>query len=428
MSQSHNTQDKSDLFTETMLNINDPEFGGYPIYEQLSNNRIDEQFESKLDFSYGNEDDGKWEWGMSARTRAIDQDQFVDSIYIDSHFSETDSIIDNKHLENNFIYDDVVYAVYTTYAKSQGLWSYQAGLRAEQVYTNAELDGADTTKTDYFEFYPSLHLNYKLDETSSIMASYSRRVNRPGFYSLNPFPKYSDPYNLRMGNPFLRPEFVNSVEIGYQKFDKGTTFSASIYAKDINDMHRRFVDVDSNNVSTVTYQNLNGSVDIGFEFMWSKQVTKTFNFMLSSNVYHSKMDASNLTSEYDESTFRLSSSFNMSWKKNGHKIQFSGWGMPGAEVGQGKMKTMFSSDLAYSRPIFYDKGKFTVKISDIFNTRGFGIETRGPMFDQSFEYKRQSQYITMSLSYNFGDQSNNRQHRRGGSRDFDGGGMDGGFF
>ena len=30
------------------------------------------------------------------------------------------------------------------------------------------------------------------------------------FVSLNPFPQYSDPYNLRMGNPFLRPEFINN--------------------------------------------------------------------------------------------------------------------------------------------------------------------------------------------------------------------------
>jgi len=429
VNQSHHTMDKSDLYTKTILNIIDLGFGGCPIYEQLSNNRIDEQLESKLDFSYGNEDHGKWEWGLSARTRKIDQNLFIDTIYIDSHFSETDSFVYNKDLENHFIYDDAVYAAYATYARAFGLWSFQTGLRSEQANTESYLENNDSTyKADYLELYPSLHLNYKLDESSSIQASYSRRVNRPGFHSLNPFPKYSDPYNLRMGNPFLKPEFVNSVEMGYQKFGEGTTFSASIYAKDINDMQRRYISVDSNHVSTVTYQNLNGSVDIGFEFMWSKEVSRTFNFMLSSNIYHSKMDASNLTTEYDESTIGMRSGFNAGWKKNGHKIQLSGWVRPGGEVGQGKMKTMFSTDLAYSRPVFSDKGKFTLKISDIFNTRGFGIDTRGPMFDQSFEYKRQSRYVIVSLSCSFGDQSNDRQHRKGGLRDTNGGDMDGGFF
>ena len=49
--------------------------------------------------------------------------------------------------------------------------------------------------------------------------------------------------------------------------------------------------------------------------MISKQVNKAFNFMLSTNVFHSKMDASNLTSDFDESTFGMRSSFNLGWKK-----------------------------------------------------------------------------------------------------------------
>jgi len=362
---------------------------------------------------------------LSARSRRIDQNQFSekDSL-LDSTIDST--WVNNSNLENHFVYSDDVFAAFAIYAKSFGVFSLQAGLRAEQVNISSELkNDSPTYKSDYFEFYPSLHLSYKLDETASVQASYSRRVNRPGFHSLNPFPEYSDPYNLRMGNPYLKPEFVNSVELGYQKFAKGTTFSTSVYAKDLNNMQRRFITVDSNSVSTVTYRNLNGSVDVGLEFMLSKQLTKSFNFMISSNMYHSQMDASNLTDEYDESTFGMWSSFNTSYKKNGHKLQLSGWVSPGGSVGQGKMKTMFSADLAYSRPVLSNKGKLTLKISDLFNTRGFGIDTHGPTFDQSFWYKRQSQSINLSFSYNFGDQSNSK-HRRGGSRDV--GEMDGGFF
>ena len=420
VNKSHNIKDNSNLYTETILNSVDPGLGNYPLYEQLTNNRINDQFEAKLDFSYGNDEDGKFEWGLSSRTRSVDQDQFSEMD------STTEGWVDNSNLENHFIYQDDVYAAFTTYAKSFGVFSLQAGLRAEQVNTISELrNDSSTFNMDYFELYPSLHLNYKLDETASLQASYSRRVNRPGFHSLNPFPEYSDPYNLRMGNPYLKPEFINSVEFGYQKFSKGTTFSASIYAKDLHNMHRRFIAVDSNNVSTVTYRNLNGSLDLGIEFMWSKQLTETLNFMVSSNMYHSQMDASNLTDEFDESTFGMWSSFNTSYKKNGHKLQLSGWISPGASVGQGEMKTMLSTDLAYSRPVLSNKGKLTIKISDLFNTRGFGIDTHGASFDQSFWYKRQSQSINVSFSYKFGDQSNNR-NRRGGSRD--GGDMDGGFF
>ena len=65
-----------------------------------------------------------------------------------------------------------------------------------------------------------------------------------------------------MGNPFLKPEFVNSYEIGYQKFKRGSTFTTSIYVKDIKDVQQRFVSVDSNNVTTISWQNLNDKIDM----------------------------------------------------------------------------------------------------------------------------------------------------------------------
>ena len=430
-SNSHNKSDKFDLFEQTdSVNLNDFLSDTYPIFEQISSETKNDQFESKFDFSFGEENQGMWEWGVGLRKRKMDQDQFIDSTYLNIYFTNYDSIIDNSGLENHFVFEDIVYSAYLTYGKAIGLWSMQAGLRTEQVFTESSLKApSDSTYyTDYFEVYPSLHLNYKIDETSSIMASYSRRVNRPSFYALNPFPQYSDPYNLRMGNPFLRPEFINSFELGYQKFSKGTTFTSSLYAKDVNDLQRRFVEVDSNNVTTVTRRNLSGSLDLGFEFMISKQVNKTFNFVLSTNVFHSKMDASNLTSDFDESTFGMRSSFNLGWKKNDHKIQASGWIRPGSQIGQGRMYTMFSTDLAYSRPLFSKKGKLTLRISDVFNTRRFGIDTYGRNFDQSFSYNRLSRFFTINIIYNFGDQEKTRKQRRGSYGGNDSGEMDNGFF
>ncbi len=422
INQSFNTRERDNLFVQTILMADSLELisSNYPTFEQLSTYREDSQFQSKLDFEFGNNENGKWEWGLSARTRSFDQNQFNNG---DSTF------IDNSALENHFIFEDEVFAAYFNFAKSFGLWSFQTGLRAEQFASESYLENTDSTYVlDYFKLYPSVYLNYSLDENTSLQASYSRRVNRPGFYSLNPFPEYSDPFNLRMGNPYLRPEFVNSFEFGYQKFDRGNTLSASIYAKDVNDLQRRFIRVDSNSVSTVTYLNFEGSLDIGLEFMWSKKVSKEFNFMLSSNVYYSKTDATNLTTDFDPTVLGMSGNFNFSWQKNGHKIQYSGWGMPGRNVGQGKMLTMFSSDLAYSRPIFSEMGKMTLKVSDVFNTRAFGIESYGPSFDQSFYSKRLSRYLSLTLSYKFGEQSKRRNTRRGNYGGTDAEDMGGGFY
>lgn len=417
LSQSSQTIDKSDLYTETILSQNDM-LGIYPIYDQLSNDRVDDKLEAKLDFSLGDKDEGFWEWGLSYRGRKMDQDQF----------SELNSTyLDGKPLDNRFVFEDEVYSAYVNHARAFGLWSFQGGLRSEQMTTNSYLHQTNSIyNTTYTKFYPSAFFTYSLDDLSSIQASYSRRVNRPRFKALNPFPKYSDPYNLRMGNPFLKPEYINSYELGYQKYSDGMSFTASVFAKDIHDKQRRYIAVDSNNVSRVTYQNLKGTLNVGLEFLWSKKITSRFNFRVSSSIYHSKMDASNLTSTYQESAIKMRSSFNASWNKMGHKFQVSGWVRPGGQVGQGKMKTMFNTDLVYAKNIFSDQGKLTIKLSDVFNTSGFAIETFGENFDQSFTYKRRSRVLSLSLSCNFGNHNENRSSsKRRGSysspRDSEGG-------
>ncbi len=388
----------------------------------IDNKRNNNQFETKVDFAYGTEQAGKFEWGVSARKREFDESQ--NGSYYDVNL---EAWVNDSLISNQFIYSDEVYSTYLTYAKAFGSWSYQAGLRTEQMYTNSNLVGAGQYNNDYLEVYPSAYLNYSLDETSSFNASYSRRVNRPRTGMLNPFPRYSSVSSKMIGNPYLMPEFVSAFEIGYQKFGRGTTFSTSVYAKDITNKHSRFTYVDSNNISITTHENMAGAFDLGFEMMYSKQLTPTFNFMLSTNIYKSFVDATNLTTEYNDETWGSWSSFNFGYKKNGHKIQLSGWVSPGRDIGQGTMKTMFSSDIAYSTSILKESGKLTIKYSDIFKSRRYAMDLTGPGFDRSFEFRRQNQFLTFSLTFNFGEQLKSKSYKRrsGGSGGDD---MDGGYF
>ncbi|MBK7035540.1 MAG: TonB-dependent receptor family protein [Bacteroidetes bacterium] len=130
-------------------------------------------------------------------------------------------------LNNQFIYNEDVVAAYLIWNSSYKKFGYQLGLRAEQTYTNSELVTTDQVyNKDYFGLFPSVHVAYKFDEATEIGASYSRRIDRPNSWFLNPFPDYSDPYSFRVGNPFLEPEFENSYEIAFTKDFKKHSLSA----------------------------------------------------------------------------------------------------------------------------------------------------------------------------------------------------------
>ena len=66
--------------------------------------------------------------------------------------------------------------------------------------------------------FPSVHTSYKLSELATLMASYSRRIERPRGWALEPFDTWIDANNVRRGNPDLQPEFIDSYEAGIQTY------------------------------------------------------------------------------------------------------------------------------------------------------------------------------------------------------------------
>jgi len=74
-----------------------------------------------------------------------------------------------------------------------------------------------------------LHLSYKIGEFDELQLNYSLRANRPRGEDMNPFPEYRDPRNVQAGNPYLKPEFIHSVEFGYQVQDENISILPSIF-------------------------------------------------------------------------------------------------------------------------------------------------------------------------------------------------------
>lgn len=118
---------------------------------------------------------------------------------------------------NIFHYKEQNYAGYISgFKEFNKIWSVKAGLRYE--FTN--VDGNTPTSNEHIGFnygklFPSLFINFTPGKSNQFSASYSRRINRPGFNQLNPFRWYSDPYTYLVGNPQLLPSFSNNYEISY---------------------------------------------------------------------------------------------------------------------------------------------------------------------------------------------------------------------
>ncbi len=327
-------------------------------------------------------------------------------------------------INNQFIYNEDVIAGYLIWNSSYKKFGYQLGLRAEQTYTQSELVTTDETfNNDYFGLFPSVHVSYKFSTSAEIGASYSRRIDRPNAWFLNPFPDYSDPYSFRIGNPFLEPEFENSYEISFSKDFKKHSLSASVYFNQTLNEISPYTEVTAEGIAYMTFQNYNQEQKYGVELVGKNEFFKWWNMTSSLNFNQTLVDAQNLEEGLTNTQFtyniRTMSAFQV-MKQTALQITFN-YNTPWT-FAQGESEPVYFFDAGVKSDFFQNKLSVNLSMSDIFNTRIWEGHSSGINFYSEYSRKRESQIGSIKLTYKFGQQDMNRKRgNRGMDENFDGG-------
>ena len=198
------------------------------------------------------------------------------------------SWVPNANQTYGFSYDRKIYAGYlsSTFSLFNDFIGGMAGLRDEYTTTSANFSGAQQIPS-YNKLIPSITLTHKLDETQSLKLSYTYRIQRPDYGSLNPFFNISDPHNISTGNPNLKPEIGHNYEFGYNKsFSQGANiYIGAFYRYNTNDLQSYTTHYDSLKIDGTVYNDvyLNQRFNIGTEttegvtIFGSLPVTRQFN-------------------------------------------------------------------------------------------------------------------------------------------------------
>ena len=374
----------------------------------------------QLDYVQALKKQMKWELGAKTTLRNIGSD-FVTDKY---DYSNEQFMIDTN-LSNNFLYIENIYAAYSTISGTIKNFGYQLGLRAEQANTSSELITTDEKfPNNYFNLFPSVHLSQKFKKEQEFQISYSRRINRPNIRNLNPFKDYSDPYNIRYGNPFLKPEYINSYELSYLKYFPKGVITATAYFRQTDGVVQRYKIISDSTASFITFINLDKSQSYGLEFILKTDIAKWWNITFSANGFQTKIDGgaqADLQNENLSYLVKLLSNMRI-WKNM--DIQFTAnYTGPMATL-QGEMKSVFTMDLGLKKEIFKN-ASLSLSITDLTDARKFQIVgDNDPAFYQEFERKRESRIATLTFSYRFGKMSEARKSRsdKQNNGGFEGGG------
>ena len=324
---------------------------------------------------------------------------------------------------NEFEYDETVYAGYISYARPiNQKWSFTAGLRteltdAEGVLMPFETGVSDSTITqNYLSWFPNAGLTWQVNQKNVLSLSYGRRINRPDYNVLNPFDNKSSELSSERGNPTLLPEIVNNIELGYTLAYR---YNFKLAYSKTTDQITRLIEPDSEDprAGFISWSNLASQNVFNFSASAPIQVNKWWSVFINANASYigNQADYGNGAivdvqvfsyNTFQQHTFLL---------PKGFTGEISGWyGGPGVWGGVFKYDSNWSLNLGLQKKFLNDQLNVKVSANDIFYQSGWsGVSSfNGLVSTGSGNWD--SRRVSLSLSYNFGNQKVKSRKRKTG--------------
>ena len=303
--------------------------------------------------------------------------------------------------DNDFNMDMQKLGVYLLQKHQIKRFEYAVGLRLEQFSSEAiQYSNQEKFTQDYLRLFPSVQFNFLLpDPSHTIGFNYTRRINRPGFFDINPFISYSDPLNLETGNPALRPEIANLYELAYHKEMNKIGFDLTLYRRVTSDAIQETVQTLGNNQSLEKPVNFSEATSQGIEGQLEYRPHKIFTTTISMTWRQTFFsDSENSVTFNGNATWGLRGKQQLRLSNN-WKVELSEIYRAPRYSAQRKMHENFYVNLAVSKKFNNSRGSISLGVRDMFNTRQYAYSLQTETFEVERRDKWQTRKITLGLRY-----------------------------
>ncbi len=280
----------------------------------------------------------------------------------------------NPNRSSRFEYTEWINAAYGQYRRQWKKIGIQAGLRLEQTNSHGQLTAAVPTddedvKRSYLNLFPSAGITWQLAEKHTLGLSYSRRIDRPRYQDLNPFEYQLDQLSFRKGNPFLRPQYTNIIELRHTWAQKLTTTLS--YSK-VNDFFAQVTDTVDGNRNYIQQRNLANQEVYSLTATYPFSITKWWSVYANVTLYHSRYRAefeenkiiklnATVFNLYQQQTFKIA---------KGWTAELSGsYNSPSVWGGTYQTNAFWNLDVGLQKKFWKDNATIRVSVTDIFYTQ-----------------------------------------------------------
>ncbi len=369
---------------------------------------VNQNYLAQVDFVRPLENGGRIEMGYKGTYKNNEND------YVLSNKMNDGQWVTNMNTSNDFLYQEQIHAAYFIYANSLKKFKYQLGLRAEQAISVSNQKTMEKIyRNDYFNLFPTIHFKYEFTDHNALQLSYSRRVNRPRAGNMNPFINNTDPMNLSAGNPFLKPEYTNSFELGHLIDFKSTSFNTTLFYRETENMITTVINVLPGGITMSTYDNLNKGSSFGLELIYSQGIAKWWKINANLSYFGLKYDGNvnvaGLSKVNTSWTAKVNSTMTF-WKSFDVQLSFNytaprvtvqsgGDFRGGYSGGQGKQIANYSMDIGLKKDFLKNKLTVTARCSDVFLTNKYRLTTDASNYYSLSNRYRETRVLYVGVSY-----------------------------
>lgn len=313
-------------------------------------------------------------------------------------------------------YRETIPAAYGSYFFETEHWDAELGLRVEWVQVNYLVPaGHPTYKSNgyqYFQPFPNTRIGYKLSENQKLSLYLGRRVDRPNEVDIRIFPKYDDAEIIKVGNPGLRPQFTNRLELSYkQVWNKGYFYLAAFLNASNGTIARIASTSGDSKILYAVFQNANRSYNSGVEWILSQDLGETYRVSLNATAFHNQIDGFRVTNLYPKPTevradkeeiYSWNLKVNQQWKpKPGWECQLNAVYLGPDLIPQGRIKARFTLDAGIKKSVGKGKSEFFFNGTDLLNTFVLKKEVKGNGFQYSSYDYYETQVFRLGWSRKF---------------------------
>ena len=384
-----------------------------PYLKDITNDNYSHDNRVDIDYTLPISEKTSFETGGSAHG----YNRFLDVTYAQFNY-EVNDWVNHPEYTNKYDFKEDVYAGYVNINTSFWSISATAGMRMEYM---DRLLSQHTSEQEFdytkLNFFPAFSFSKSFKEIHSLSFSMSNRINRPDEYMMNPFPEFEDDYFYSEGNPFLIPEIVRNLELGYQFTGDKNVLSSNLYYRQTTDKIEQKLIIGDDDKINLTFHNDAMDRAIGLEMMGNIDIAEWWSLNANVNLFHYNIKGTVEETEISKSDFnwntQLVSSFTI---KESTSIQLIGYYSSKSHNLQYYVSDFYFVDLAVKHQFFDGKLSVNLQLKDIFQSFNYDLITKAQNADLTGNFINESPIFMINVSYQI---SNYKKKTRDVETEFD---------